>query len=157
MATRSTKRYFTLVAVVAVLCIGTSCISRSKIEMESGNPPTFSIHGSALFDWCDVYAASQGKTPVWKIRPAGIPPSLSRVASFAYGTIPEGFVQEIPANREAPALVEGEVYHVGIVIRTPDSIQISKSFTIRSGKAEEIKSDGKDQYVCKDLFHRYCL
>ena len=66
-------------------------------------------------------------------------------------------MQEIPANREAPALVEGEVYDIGIVIRSPDMIQISKSFTIRNGKAEEIKSNGKDQYVCKDLFHLYCL
>ena len=157
MAARSTKRHFTLAAVVAVLCIGTSCVSRSKIEMESGNPPTFSIHGSAVFDWCEVYAASQGRTPVWRIRPGGIPPSLSRVPSFAYGATPVGFVQEIPANQEAPPLVEGEVYRLGIVIRTPDSIQISKSFTIHNGKAEEIKSNGHDQYICKDLFHLYCL
>ena len=66
-------------------------------------------------------------------------------------------MQEIPANGEAPALIEGEVYHVGVVIRTPDSIQISKSFIIRNGKAEEIRMGGKDQYVCRDLFHLYCL
>lgn len=157
MATRSTKRHVSLAAAVAVLFIGTSCVSRSKIEMESSNPPTFSIHGSAVFDWCEVSAASQGRTPVWRIRPGGIPPSLSRVSSIAYGSIPVGFVQEIPANREAPPLVEGEVYNLGIVIRTPDSIQISKSFTIRNGKAEELKSDGDDQYLCKDLFYLYCL
>jgi hypothetical protein len=152
-----TRHLFSLVVVLAALCMTTSCRSRSKIEMKSDNPPIFSIHGNALFDWCDVYAASQGKTPVWKIRPAGIPPSLSGVESFPYGRIPTGFVQEIPAKGEAPPLVEGEVYHISIVIRTPDSIQISKSFTIRNGKAEEIQNNGKDQYICKDLFHLYCL
>ena len=156
MATRSTKRHVSLAAAVAVLFIGTSCVSRSKIEMESSNPPTFSIHGSAVFDWCEVSAASQGRTPVWRIRPGGIPPSLSHVHLYCIWIDTVGFVRKYRESG-SPAVSEGEVYNLGIVIRTPDSIQISKSFTIRNGKAEELKSDGDDQYLCKDLFYLYCL
>jgi len=133
-----------IVLGILLLSVVVGCRSLT-ISMTESNPPVFHFSASRFAECCrhlaflGVYEVQDGKDNIvlWRIRPAdGTDNSAEGPPPINYGKVPVGFIQEIPAKGEPPALVEGKLYEVG-----GPPVEVSHAymrFTIRNGKAVQI-------------------
>ena len=140
-------------SLLIVMVLGCAhCERDTRISLvDDRNPPVFGLHGNGNlnFFWVSEVGAaepipedvrsSDGKNRlIWEIWPSDLPDtSIGKLPRIAYGKVPDGFNQKIPAQAEAPALIEGKIYEAG----GPSSnanMQIFR-FTIRDGKAVSLE------------------
>ena len=128
-----------LVLCLAVVC--TSCERILKVTLDGKNPPTFKFNGSGEIAWVFIYQV----TPDGKVPPAGsafwrLSPKKTMMASqsppITYGVVPDGYVQEVPANGSPPPLQEGKTYGFGANTHGQPGRTIW--FTIQDGKAVQV-------------------
>jgi len=106
------------VLVLCVVVLFTGCERILKVSLDGKNPPTFQFDGGGEIVWVSIYeVTSEGKIPpkgsaFWRLVPET---SITASASppITYGVVPNGFVQEVPANGNPPPLQEGKTYGFG--------------------------------------------
>jgi hypothetical protein len=128
-----------VLAAIVISCFLGSCFyTRTKITLVSNSVPlTFKIEGDSLAEWIWVRGPYQNECDpapelpnpadpedfiVWRIAPAAendvrwfVP--MSKIPDITYGQVPEGWEQVRPESRTPRALLDGYVYHVGVVAR----------------------------------------
>jgi len=107
-----------LLGELCLLVLG-GCEITTSAKLESG--PTFSLNGTGHLVSFTVYAPQLGrkiatpndaKSEVWSFRTASGNSRGERVASMnlPYGRVPTGYVQTVPSDGVASALIPGLVY-----------------------------------------------
>lgn len=151
------RRWSTLSLVLATLyalCIaGCTYESKTKVSVDGRLPPTFKLDGSGhqiFFVVGEVSPANQVPAAqrnsekdslLWKIRPnEGTADVAWDWPPITYGKVPTGFKQELPAQSDAPQLVEGRVYAAGGPAYGANGGEVW--FTIRDGKSVEVPKPG---------------
>jgi hypothetical protein len=128
-----------------ILVVTTGCERDTQIKIDGKNPPTFTLSGSGSLIFLSLVEVHDNRPPLlgapdlWKIRPVGNN-KISRLPSITYGTVPNGFRQEIPASGAPPPLIEGKVYEFGGPADSANGGSIW--FTIRGGKSVEVPQPG---------------
>lgn len=131
--------------IVLSFFLGSCFHTGTRIALVSNSLPlTFKIEGDSLAEWiwvrgpypneCDP--APELPNPadpedfiVWRIEPAAkddvrIFVPMSKIPAITYGQIPEGWEQVRPQSRRLPALLDGYVYHVGVVARSGADLHV---------------------------------
>ena len=117
-----------LVASALLLWSVVACTyeENTKVSIDGNNPPTFELYGSGNQQYFvvaevspDNYVHPAQKNPekdltIWKIVPVAEPPPRAwDYPPIKYGSIPRGFMQELPKDGVPPQLIEGRLYEAG--------------------------------------------
>jgi hypothetical protein len=117
----------------------------TRLTVRGTNPPQFQLSGSGDLGSLRVMGPKTQRqiegwdaSAYWMIVPVNRflnGGGIEDLSPITYGKIPRGYVQKYPEHGEAPALVEGERYHVLAV--TVNANHGAKDFFIQNGSAVE--------------------
>ncbi len=82
---------------------------------------------------------------LWKISPVGRFIPMNEVPKITYGSVPEGWKQEIPRAGSPPALLDGYVYYVGVVAARGGGAEMC--IFLKGGPVQPFQEDEED-VVC---------
>jgi hypothetical protein len=107
---------------VISICLLTilGCEVKTSVKLDIG--PSFLLNGSGHLESFSIYGPQPGhriatpndaKSQLWSIQRSNLVSQSGSVAnmSLAYGTVPAGYKQSVPASGPAPALTAGLVYY----------------------------------------------
>jgi hypothetical protein len=134
-----------LVLSLLILVVTTGCERDTQIKIDGKTPPTFALSGSGSLIFLSLVEVHDNRPPLlgapdlWKIRPVGNN-KISRLPSITYGTVPNGFRQEIPAPGAPPPLIEDKASDFGGPADSANGGSIW--FTIQGGKSVAVPQPG---------------
>ena len=131
------------------ICLFGDCEPNVKLHIDEKVPPSFSFGGNGYLDFFSVIEISPENQNlprskqdlskdhvIWQVWPKGPSEGNVPIAAFAYGEIPHGFIQKVPANGPPPSLLEGRVYEAGgPQVKMPEGVV---RFTIQNGKTVQL-------------------
>ena len=142
--------------IVAILCLCfTSCTyeENTEVSVDGGMPPTFKVTGSGhqmYFVVSEIPRENQVRVAerdssknirLWKILPKEGTSNIARNwPPITYGKVPDGFIQEFPAQGIPPNLAEGKVYAAGGPAFGANGGEVW--FTIRDGRSVAVTKPG---------------
>ncbi len=107
-----TKAVVKVVPILLAPIFAAGCVPWLRIHIAEGNPPQFSVAGSpstAFQARVGRLAVTQEGRTLWEIEAVDRPRC---VEGLAYGQVPQGFVQVVPPQGEAPPLEPGVKYTI---------------------------------------------
>lgn len=146
-----------MIEMVLLLLFLTSCAERpTRVNLEGGNPPTFSLSGSGELDRLYIAEADAEEQPdpspgfVWELVPVNRGRSglegvaVEQLGKITYGVIPKGYQQKTPASGQPLPLVPGRYYYFHF--STVNAPHAWGYFVIRDGKAQFATIRGRCNY-----------
>jgi hypothetical protein len=140
------RRLYSLIGVLLLLLATLSCgdfFERdTSITVKGINPPTFELSGNGNLMFLAVSNDSPNKVEnrshaiLWKIIPRSERSYIGKLPAITYGVVPEGFVQETPANGSPLKLAEDTYYQV--FAPTSNANGGSTFFIIQDNRAAEV-------------------
>jgi len=130
------------VLLFLITTMSLACELDTKIVVEGGNPPMFTMTGNGSLRAIRVRGPNKQREALgeeasiyWQLKSEkGGALDVGDIGSITYGEVPEGYRQIYPERGKAPSLVEGERYYVRF--DTANANGAEKFFTITNGKVE---------------------
>ena len=152
------KQKVLLVTISIELLLGFSCTRDVTLKINDKNPPTFTFDRNysevdrLLLFVVEEIAPENADVPylkqvheknktIWRIKPIQSESgTFANLSPITYGSVPQGFEQELPTDRAPQAFEEGKLYEAGgpYVMMNRGRVR----FTIRDGRVNEVPIPG---------------